>query len=181
MRTRSSLLIIGCLSLFFAGRARAQGEPAAPPAAFAPVAAKGMGFGSQGQIAISGELRLHLQDDYVLVQPALDYFIVQSVSVGGLLGAEFRGDDETSLTIGLRAGYNLNITERFSFWPTVGVYVNRWSNRTDSNVTSRLGIYAPFLFHIVPHLFVGLGPFFNLPLGEGDDSIGITSVVGGWF
>jgi hypothetical protein len=46
---------------------------------------------------------------------------------------------------------------------------------------------VPFLFHFVPHFFLGVGPFFSQPLtnsaamGNKDATFGLTAIVGGYF
>ena len=68
----------------------------------------------------------------------------------------------TALDFGARAGFNLNITDHVGFWPTAGLAVNYVSADHDPARTTTLGIFAPFLYHLVPHLFVGLGPSFSV-------------------
>jgi hypothetical protein len=51
---------------------------------------------------------------------------------------------------------------------------------SDSNTYFNLDV--PFLFHVVPHFFLGLGPFVHVGLGDGDPNVfGIQSLIGGWF
>ena len=49
-----------------------------------------------------------------------------------------------------------------------------------------LELYAPFLFHPVPHFFIGLGPSLSIDVAGGNSSsrettIGLRSTVGGYF
>jgi hypothetical protein len=159
-----------------AGRAAAQGG-------FATGSTSGNAFGAAGQIAITGELEGHLHNGWELrLHPAADYFIVNNVSVGGAIGLQYdSGNPSTTIVdIGARVGFNLNIVDRVGFWPTAGIFYVHVSGRPATNSTA-FRVFAPFLFHIVPHLFVGLGPSFGLDLGGGGNSYGIDSVVGGWF
>jgi hypothetical protein len=54
------------------------------------------------------------------------------------------------------------------------------NNTTSTNTW--LTIYVPFLFHLAPHFFVGLGPSAQLHLsGGGGNEWGLDSMLGGWF
>jgi hypothetical protein len=103
-----------------------------------------------------------------------------------------------SWSTGLRVGYSLAMGPSFSFWPKVnvdyrhtsliatdlsmlqqGVFANEYS--FDSMV---IGVFAPVLFHPVPHFFLGLGPNFQaavLSSAGTDTSYGLMFTLGGWF
>jgi hypothetical protein len=167
------MVFLAGISTLQASRASAQD--------FAP--SGGTAFGATGQIAITGELEAHLHSGWELrLHPALDYFIAHNVSVGGVIGFQYdSGSPSTNIIdVGARAGFNLNITSVVSFWPRAGIFFSRHSGRPATNSTF-LGIFAPFLFHLAPHLFAGIGPSFNLSLDGGGNSSGLDSVVGGWF
>jgi hypothetical protein len=151
--------------------------------AFAPRPQPGGGFGAPGQWVITGDFEAHFHSGYQLrVHPALDYFIVPNVSVGGVLGLTYTSGSpsQTEVDVGARAGYNLNVNNQISFWPMAGIFFTHLSGRPDTNSTV-FHLFAPFLFDLVPHLFVGLGPSFNIDLSGGGTSWGIDSIVGGWF
>ena len=148
------------------------------------------GFGAPGQIAISGEMEGHLHNGWELrLHPALDYFIAPNVSVGGALGITYDhpGSPSPSVTtveVAARVGYNLNIVDRISFWPRVGIaysHTSVASSPSTSSSSTALTLFAPFLYHLVPHLFVGAGPSFGLSLNGGGNSYGLDTIVGGWF
>jgi hypothetical protein len=149
------------------------------------------GFGAQGQFAIDGQLQFELNktsgsNAVINIQPALDYFIAPNISVGGVVGLKVETGDSgsTDVLLGARAGYNLNISDRVSFWPTLGLSYEHISfgNSRGSDSATYMNIFAPFLFHPVQHLFIGVGPFMNVGLGDGDPNhFGISSVVGGWL
>ena len=45
-----------------------------------------------------------------------------------------------------------------------------------------MNMFAPFLYHLVPHLFVGAGPSLSFLLSGGDgSSYGLDFVLGGWL
>jgi hypothetical protein len=216
-------------------RAAGAAEPAnvGPPSALARHR-----FGDPGRTAISGALSAsigHLgyasgpaSSTNLGVEPALDYFVVRNVSLGG--SAFVRYSDETSglaLTVkswstGLnaRVGVNAWIDDRFSFWPKLSVGVFRtWSSFSIPGPPGAAGffgtidgrpvalgpgttytenalaaeLYAPLLFHVTSHLFVGFGPDAFVDLLHSADVagaritanrryfIGASSTVGGWF
>jgi hypothetical protein len=140
-------------------------------------------FGAAGQIVITGELEGHLHNGWELhLQPSADYFIATNVSIGGTIGfTHVSGNPSTDFfNLGVRAGYNLAISNPVTFWPMVGITVGHAFGTGGSTATD-LHIFAPFLFHLVPHLFVGAGPIFDLPLNGGGTGYGLQTVVGGWF
>jgi hypothetical protein len=171
------------ISTLLASPARAQNGFARNPDA-------GAGFGAPRQIVITGAFEGHLHNGWELrLHPSVDYFIAPNVSVGGVIGIQYNSGNPsvTTIDVGARAGYNLHIVDQFGFWPMAGIYFS--STRVSSTATTPssssnstfLGIFAPFLVHIVPHFFVGAGPSFNLALGNGGNSYGLDTVVGGWF
>jgi len=140
-------------------------------------------FGATGQIVITGELEGHLHNGWQLhLQPSADYFIATNVSVGGTIGFTHNSGPAPNdfFNLGIRAGYNLAISDPVTFWPRIGINVAR-AFGTGGNTSTQLTIFAPFLFHLVPHLFVGAGPDFELPLNGGGNGYGLQTVVGGWF
>jgi hypothetical protein len=98
-------------------------------------------------------------------------------------------------------GYNVTISDGASFWPRVGVtFVSASTNTsigtTNANATESrfsLQVFAPFVFHLAPHFFLGLGPNFSTDLtsstssggqsgdGEKVTTFGLGFLVGGWF
>jgi hypothetical protein len=114
----------------------------------------------------------------VFIQPALDYFIGSGVSVGGLLGF-IHTEGSTTFDFGARAGFNQAMTERASFWPTVGIV---GSYQTGSGSMAELVVLAPVLYHPAPHFFVGAGPFLSYVVkGNSDTEYGLDLVIGGWL
>jgi hypothetical protein len=154
-----------------------------------PAAAQRLGngagaFGATGQIVITGALEGHLHNGWELhLQPSADYFIATNVSVGATIGFTHDSGNPAfnAFNLGVRAGYNLAISDPVTFWPMVGINVDKVFG-TGGNTATQLTIFAPFLFHLVPHLFVGAGPDFELALsGGGGNGYGLQTVVGGWF
>jgi hypothetical protein len=185
------------------GAARAQAET--PPAQPAPARSSGAPFsvssgpfGDTGQLVFSmaseGEFPFRFtktkgSDWNLAFRPALDYFIQQSVSVGALVRIETGGGGST-VGLGLRAGLNVPLGGVVSLWVRGGLEFDHFGSNDPNNSghsVTTLGVGAPFLFHLVPHFFMGVGPFFALPLtnseamGSKDPTFGLTAIVGGYF
>jgi len=173
--------VVGCALLVLPTQARAQ-----DPAVAGPSGALGQGFGAQGQLVISGELNAGFSKTNhagwtASVQPAADYFVVPSISIGAAVTLLIGAEDRKGFGIGGRAGYNLNVTEHVGAWPIVGISYAKETGPFEGSATY-LNLYAPILYHIVPHLFAGIGPFYNAKIaGTGEHNYGVRSVVGGWF
>ncbi|HVV50813.1 MAG TPA: hypothetical protein VHO06_14200 [Polyangia bacterium] len=184
------------VALLAAAPARAQ--ELAPPAAnassnsggFAP-AAMPANFGAAGEWVVSvasfnggasGSLvKQSSGGTSVGIQPALDYFLGNGISVGGLVGYAYGGGIST-VDIGARAGFNQALTERVSFWPTVGIVGSYQTGNHVSSSAAKLAVLAPFLYHVAPHFFLGAGPFLSyLVKGGPDTEYGLDFVIGGWF
>ena len=119
----------------------------------------------------------------VFIQPGLDYFIGNGISVGGVVGFGFTSGNPNSTTVnlGARAGFNQGLTEHVSFWPTIGID-GSYNHATTSNSTAQLEVFAPFLYHVAPHFFLGAGPFLSYYVKGGPDTqYGLDFVIGGWF
>ena len=79
--------------------------------------------------------------------------------------------------VGFRAGYNIPMSRRWSFWPRLGLGLDN-APRTvaygggtgylePATVVYRtvsLDVYAPFVVHPNAHFFVGFGPRLTLPV-----------------
>ena len=118
-----------------------------------------------------------------LIQPGIDYFIGNGISVGGVVGLGFvsGSPNTTTVTLGARAGFNQGLNEHVSFWPTIGVD-GSYSHNTGSSSTAMLEVFAPFLYHVAPHFFLGAGPFLSyLVKGGPDTEYGLDFVIGGWL
>jgi hypothetical protein len=187
----------------------------APASAAAPSTSATIGaddnaalFGVQGQLAVTDDLQLSLLHESVSkggssstqlsFDPSLDYFVAPNVSVGATLIIEHAGASDssvsgTSIGLGVRGGYDLRLTNLISFWPQLQLaYLHNSVSSGGMDISGydiQLAIFAPFLFHPVPHFFVGIGPLFRTDLVSKLDSmdqgkttdIGLQSVIGGHF
>ncbi|HVZ86887.1 MAG TPA: hypothetical protein VHG72_07950 [Polyangia bacterium] len=173
---------------------------AAPPAATAtsaaPATSGGQGFGAAGQWAFTIQsLGAGKQSPSIFfqkvsgggwnlaVEPSIDYFLASGVSLGALLGFVYDSASFTTLAVGPRAGFNQSLSESWSFWPTVGVAFAYTQGNGSSSTSTEVQVFAPFLYHPVPHFFLGLGPFYDgLVQGSGSYAdYGLNFTLGGWL
>ncbi|MET0287302.1 MAG: hypothetical protein ABW352_22645 [Polyangiales bacterium] len=127
------------------------------------------------------------------IQPALDYFVIKNLSVGGSVGLTYvkAGDQKGVLfNIGPRVGYNFELpVKNLSIWPKLG-FSFAHSNRDGNNVYGRadsnslaINLFAPVVLHPAPHFFAGIGPFLDADL-SGDNrntTWGLKLTLGGWI
>ena len=122
----------------------------------------------------------------MVFRPSLDVFLIRNVSVGGIVTLSKYGGG-SDVGFGARAGYNVGLTSLVSIWIRGGIYVHRYAtDNAPSGTETVMDLNVPFLFHVVPHFFLGVGPFFHLPLqnsmmGGTDATYGLTATVGGWL
>jgi hypothetical protein len=188
------------ICLLLAGTARAQAlNPLAPPGP--PVAGLGPnGFGAPGQVTIASDFGIsfiHYSDaefSELVLEPALDYFIAPNLSVGGKVRFDYsknKGGSTSALGVGPRVGYQLPLADMFSVFPKLGFFLEHVSSSVSGGASSgytlfSLTIDVPFLWHPVPHFFIGIGPtlFANIAgatSAQRDVQFGLVSTVGGFF
>ena len=145
----------------------------------------------------------------ILVQPSIDYFVIQNLSIGALVGLELRSqktppstdaDKSTTIRVGPRLGYNIWITPgSVGLWPKIGFLFETTSFNSqgkDQGSESRqvIGIDLPFLIHPVHHFHFGIGPFVEMdiaaktspPSGPSADGakatvFGLRADIAGWL
>lgn len=198
-------LILACLLVGTASTAYAAGadDPSTDDAPFAgnkssspaPFAASpSAGFGAMGQWVLS--MRTTSDSAFVFfhkpsggdwtlsLHPSIDYFLTSSISLGATFGYTYSpaATGTTVLDLGGRAGFNLTINDHIGFWPMAGVGVNVNSSDHNTNTAAAFSIFAPFLYHLVPHLFAGVGPSFSVQLNDGNGKVyGLDFILGGWL
>jgi len=168
------------------------GSSSKSPAPFA--ASPSAGFAAMGQWVVT--MRTTSDNGYVFfhkpsggdwtlsLHPSLDYFLTSSVSLGATVGYTHSpaATGTTVLNLGGRAGFNLNINDHLGFWPTAGFSLDLNSTDHNTDTLTTFGIFAPFLYHLVPHLFAGLGPSFSVVMSGGSGKVyGVDFVLGGWL
>lgn len=189
----------------FAAVAQTQPDPGMPKVD--PGSPSGR-FGGQGQLAIMGEGGVFFTHTSIdgqdgssttfVIQPAIDYFLIDHLSLGAFTGLEYNkapGGSTTSYRIGPRIGYDIPFSERFSIWPKAGFSFNATTVKLDagsiggvpvpssstSNNAIALNLYVPIAFH-AHNYFVGFGPALDTDL-SGDakaTTISARLTVGGW-
>jgi len=188
-------------------------QPPPPPENPPPPPPAEARFGAAGQIAISDDLRVVISrqsqsstnfgsssssSSYQL-QPALDYFVAPSFSIGAELSlAYFSSSGASSTVIGLtpRVGYDFSLSSVVSIWPRVGLgYTHTSSNFSNSFGSDQTSyavifeVFVPVVFHPAPHFFLGGGPYISTYLVSKVESSdapkltdsGLMSVLGGYF
>ena len=117
------------------------------------------------------------------MQPSLDYFVIQNLSLGAVViidhvSTSSGGASTSSNTYGVfgRVGYNIALGDTFSWWPKLGLGYTGFSGSntpagagaqgTDSGGALALQVFAPLLVHPINHFFFGLGPFVQTDLTE---------------
>jgi hypothetical protein len=195
------------------------GYGAPPPPAYGYGAPRVQTFGGPGTLAISSDMNLGFFGSSTsegggsmwtfLLAPAADYFVIQGLSIGGQIvyshthassGGTATGASSTSTSvdtdsfgIGPRIGYNIPISDLFSFWPKVALIYTDKSTSGASGNTFDVQAYAPVLLHLAPHFFAGLGPQIqtdisasasvggvNVPTVPKTTSYGLYFTIGGW-
>jgi hypothetical protein len=190
-------IAVAAIAFVPASPARAQDESAPfanpPPASAAPMA-RGGSFGAPGQWVASmrtapgsGFLYFHNPSGdgwEISIHPAIDYFLANRISVGGVFGYTYSPamSGTTTVDMGARVGFNLDMSGTFGFWPLAGVAARVFNSGNVTDTSSALQVFAPFLWHPVSHAFLGLGPSFNAGLSGGDyTEVGLDFIIGGWL
>ena len=168
-------------------------------------------FGDRHQLAISSDAGFSISNTSVsgidgstttlVLRPAVDWFVIDSLSIGGFLGVDYSstpGGSSTAFSVGPRVGYNVRFSERFSLWPKVGFSFASTTQKGDaqtlddgsvvpsedvSSTSLQLNLFVPVMFHPVDHFFIGVGPAFDLDL-TGDNkatTIAARLTLGGWI
>ncbi len=121
---------------------------------------------------------------YTTPRLALDYFVIDGVSVGGSLGF---GDDETVTTfvIAPRAGYDFPLADGVDLWLRGGfTYFSMKVDGADESANSfGIGAEAAFVFSPVQGFGIVASPSADLGLG-GDvkfSNFGLNAGLVGWF
>jgi hypothetical protein len=195
-------MALGLLTV--AGTAAAQYPPPPPPAGgYYPPAPSGtrQHFGDQGQLVISNDADLSFLGQStsdnggstwtLKVQPAVDYFIIPNLSLGGLVllahtsnsppsqpGVTANSTSTTTYGIGARIGYNIALVDSLSFWPKLALIYAGSSFDPGGGAQGSSGsafdvqLYAPLLLHPINHFFIGIGPFVQTDLTSSASAAG---------
>ncbi|MDP9035293.1 MAG: hypothetical protein M3O50_10840 [Myxococcota bacterium] len=117
------------------------------------------------------------------LQPALDYFVVPNVSIGGTLVLGYDSNNKaTTVGIAGRVGYEIVLSDTWSFWPRAGLTLTSVSvpaPNSGGGSGLALDVFAPFLVHPAEHFFFGLGPGFHQDIAGNDPKV--TAITGGFL
>lgn len=194
----ASALVVSSFSLAAVAQTPPEPDPGMPKvAANSPSGA----FGGKGQLAILAEAGvvfshtaisgLDASSTTLVLRPALDYFVIDHLSVGVFTNVAYekaKGASTTSYGVGPRVGYSIPFTDRFSVWPKAGLSFNSTKLKTetpafsDTNSAIALNLFVPVMFH-TNHYFVGFGPALDRDL-SGDakaTTFALRLNVGGWL
>ncbi len=192
--------------------------------AAAPAAASGeKEFGNAGVINFAAATRLDIaftsikppQGDsasasHIGIQPSIDYFVADNISVGALLGIDLNSskaagasdsDSSTKISVGPRVGYNIWITPgSLSLWPLLGFTFATESSKSGGKdgptfTTMAVQAFVPLVIHPVKHFHLAVGPFMSLDVSSkakaagGGDSVdgnkattfGLMGEIAGWL
>lgn len=195
------------LVLAWSATAAAQDNGIAPGA---PAGSNADVFGAQGQLAISSDTGLSISNTSVsgqsgsttrlVLAPSVDYFIVDSWSVGGFVSLDYTttpGSSTTTFAIGPRVGYDLALTRIFTVWPKAGFSFRSTNLDTDETVVEgetvpgqsdvsnalALNLFVPLMFHPAAHFFIGFGPALDVDLTGDNKATTIAGrlTLGGWL
>jgi hypothetical protein len=121
----------------------------------------------QGNFAVTNNADFNLTHDIghgngtqFSVRPALDYFVIDNLSIGGAIGLRFfsGSPDTTFIDLVPDIGYELALSDTWSIWPSASVPI---SVPNQGNATVSIRIFVPFLVHPAEHFFFGIGPGFQ--------------------
>ena len=164
-------------------------------------------FGSDGQLAISSDAAIAIthaspsegaSSTRVTLAPAVDYFIIENLSIGGFISLDHTTIEDVDFTvfgIGPRVGYNIPLSNAVSVWPKVGFSFQSTGTSEEEesgdveietstgNDGIALNLFVPIMFHPVTHFFAGFGPFLDADLSGDNKStrLGARLTLGGWF
>jgi hypothetical protein len=157
-------------------------------------------FGAKSELVLSNDSGLEISNTnltggggntFVLqFRPAIDYFVIDNLSVGAFLGVNYvhvPTGHTTSFSFGGRVGYNVPVAKAFSIWPKLGLSYAGLSqgggNDTSSSSSLALNLFVPIQFHPVEHFFIGFGPALDVDM-TGDNKATVIAgrlTFGGWM
>jgi hypothetical protein len=158
---------------------QAPSQPAVPTVEARTPAAM---FGATHQLAISSDAGFSIENrsqsgghgstTTIDLAPAVDYFVMDHLSVGGFLRfdySHFPSGHATAFGIGPRVGYDIPFSGLFSVWPKLGFSfaTSSTSQPNQPSETSNnfaLNIFVPVMLHPAEHFFIGFGPAFDVDL-----------------
>jgi hypothetical protein len=128
------------------------------------------------------------------LQPTLQFFVIDNLGLGAMGVFAYDGaPNAEATTIGGAPIVSYHIAlkpQKLSLFPQVGLPYLIESQKNQASIYSLgVDVFAPFVLHLTPHFFAGLGPFFNVDIIRKQDgvstdklrSIGARFQLGGWL
>ena len=139
--------------------------------------------------------------------PGLRYFVIDNLAIGLTLlytssssktdGAS-ESEDMTAVGAAPVIAYNIGMGESVSLLPELSLAYMSADNGKSGDAqfkltNTTLGVYVPVLWHVAPHIFLGVGPYFTADLAAKQTALakqedsdkttawGLKTVIGGWF
>jgi hypothetical protein len=153
-----------------------------------------------GELGWNGDQTVGAWSASASASAEIDYFVARHFSLGIGAGAGFGHNDfkptpydDWSASIRPEIGWDVPISESFSFYPRVslGFGVSARTEPATTTFVMDVGAYAPVLFHFAPQVFVGFGPSLDAIVFQAEQpsvavdprsaSIGASLSVGGWL
>jgi hypothetical protein len=118
--------------------------------------------------------------------------VIDHLSIGGAVGLQINSDGRggSGLSVDLRpyVGYELALSDTWSFWPRAYLDINpvgdNYGIAAPANRTNvSIGVQAPFLIHPAPHFFFGIYPELSTLLSDSTLPTGLGGgfLIGGYF
>jgi hypothetical protein len=115
------------------------------------------------------------------LRPALDYFVINHLSIGGAIELGYTSGHPNVTTIQLvpEVGYEFAFSDTWSFWPQVSLPLVVPS---PGSASLAVALFFPFLVHPAEHFFFGAGPGFSqVVTSPATTHFTAAFIIGGYF
>ena len=151
-------------------------------------------FGEAGQIVPQGSVKFGYTTGNgdrsdIAIEPGALYFIMDNLAVGGSVTLDrvgVSGGSTTTVGIAPTAAYNLPLVDKLTLFPQAALVLVHTSIADTSGTVIALSAFAPVLYHVTSHFFLGAGPLlsFDLIVPSGMSHsfvIELETTIGGYF
>lgn len=115
------------------------------------------------------------------LRPALDYFIVNHLSIGGAVELDYTSGHPNVTTVQLApdVGFEFALSDTWSFWPQASLPLVVPS---PGSASLAVALFFPFLVHPAEHFFFGAGPGFSqVVTSPATTHFTVAFTIGGYF
>jgi hypothetical protein len=177
-------------------------------------------FGESGQYVFGGSIGSAYSTTYegtrstafaLTLTPAFDYFVLDHLALGGAVSfsyshlespapstQEIIKNDYTAFFLAPRIGVALPLGSFVTLYPVANlsfgtlnhdIKSSKADNKENASIVA-VGVYAPLLFHVAEHGFIGFGPYVSHDLSFKEENsnrefnattVGASVTVGGWL